>query len=67
MAKKPATKPKGPDNNKRLAELEKRELAREYPRAFRMGVEAKAANIPEDQMPVLNDKEREAYLLGRNG
>lgn len=44
-----------------------RDLRNEFPRAFQMGQQAKAACIPENQMPVLSDKEREAYLLGRNG
>jgi hypothetical protein len=40
------------------------DLAQEYPRAFDAGRRAKRSNIPENQAPVMNDKEREAYLEG---
>ena len=66
-ATKAAPKKKGPDNNKRLAELEARELRRDYPTAFQNGQRAARSNISEDQMPVLYGRERDAWLAGNKG
>jgi hypothetical protein len=67
-----ARKPKRPDNNKRLAELEAKEaerfIATQPSMSFRSGQQARRAGLSAEQAPVFySDAERDDWMAGYNG